>query len=137
MGAGIMPKLTRARLPEDAAEEHRLRKLARSQHAPGNRIQRVRMIVRNWDGLRMPTSAEELSCNPQTVRERVLRLNVAGLEGSGHRLGPGRKLRQTKAEWGRVIALVATAPPGQLVPERMSWSHAMSKSRPIGRSARW
>jgi hypothetical protein len=39
-----MPKLLHARAPQDAAEEHKVRKLANSRHAPSDWIMRARMI---------------------------------------------------------------------------------------------
>ncbi len=47
-----MPKLLRARPPQDQDEERKVRKLARARHAPGDRIARARMIARSWDGAR-------------------------------------------------------------------------------------
>ena len=40
-GAKNMPKLLRARAPHDTAEEQKIRKLANSRHAPGDRIMRA------------------------------------------------------------------------------------------------
>jgi transposase len=110
-----MPKLLRARPPLDAAEERRVRKLAGSRHAPGDWIRRARMIARSWDGLRTAAIAAGLGCHPQTVRERLLRFNAAGLDGLGDRPGAGRKPRLTEAERGVILGLVATEPPGRLV----------------------
>ena len=84
-----MPKLLRARLPLDAAEERRIRKLAGSRHAPGGWIRRARMIARSWDGLRTAAIADELGCHPQTVRERLLRVNAEGSMGSAIGPAPG------------------------------------------------
>jgi transposase len=110
-----MPKLLYARPAQDATEERQVRKLATSRHAPADWIQRARMIVRSWDGLRPPAIAAELNCHPQTVRERITRFNTEGLDGLGDRPGGGRKPRLTEAERSRLIALVAEAPPGRLV----------------------
>ena len=110
-----MPKLLRARLAQAAAEERQVRKLAASRHGPADWIQRARMIVRSWDGLRTTAIARELQCHPQTVRERLLRFNVEGLDGLGDRPGPGRKPRLTEAERSVIIGLVATQPPGRLL----------------------
>jgi transposase len=112
-----MPKLLRARPPQDAAEEQQVQKLARSRHAPGDWIRRAQMIARSWDGARTTTIAADLGCHPQTVRERLVRFNAEGLEGLGDRPGAGRKPRLTEAERSTVIALVATPPPGRLVRE--------------------
>jgi DNA-directed RNA polymerase specialized sigma24 family protein len=68
-----MPKLLRARAPQDTAEEQKVRKLANSRHAPAEWIMRARMIARSWDGLRTGAIAKELGCHPQTVRERFHR----------------------------------------------------------------
>jgi transposase len=110
-----MPKLSRARPAQDATEERQIRKLAGSRHAPGDWIRRARMIVRSWDGARTTAIAAEMGCHPQTVRERLARFNVEGLDGLGDRPGAGRKPRLTEAERSTVIALVATPPPGRLV----------------------
>jgi hypothetical protein len=55
-----MPKLLHARAPQDTAEEHKVRKLANSRHAPADWIMRARMIARSWDGLRTGAIAKEL-----------------------------------------------------------------------------
>ena len=56
-----MPKLLRARAPEDAEEERKVRKLAESRHAPGDWMNRARMIALSWDGLLRTTQiASEL-----------------------------------------------------------------------------
>ena len=103
-----MPKLLHARPPQDAAEERRVRHLAASRHAPGDWIRRAQMIVRSWDGRRTTAIAAELSCHPQTVREKITRFNADGLEGLGDRPGSGRRPRLTEAERSAIIALVAT-----------------------------
>ena len=110
-----MPKLLRARPPQDTEEVHQVRKLANSRHAPGDWIRRARMITRSWDGLRTTAIAQELQCHPQTVRERLLCFNAEGLDGLGDRPGPGRKPRLTEAERSSIVGLVATAPPGRLL----------------------
>ncbi len=110
-----MPKLLRARAPQDTAEEQKVRKLANSRHAPGDWIMRARMIARSWDGLRTTEIAQELGCHPQTVRERLHRFNDEGLDGLGDRPGAGRKRRITETERSLIISLVGTDPPGKLV----------------------
>jgi transposase len=116
-GAENMPKLLRARAPQDGVEEQRVRKLANSRHAPGDRIMRARMIVRSWDGLRTTQIAQELGCHPQTVRERFHRFDEEGLDGLGDRPGAGRKPRITEQERSKIIALVSKEPPGRLLTE--------------------
>ena len=110
-----MPKLLRARAPQDGVEEQKVRKLANSRHAPADWIMRARMIARSWDGLRTTQIAKELGCHPQTVRERFHRFDEEGLDGLGDRPGSGRKPRITEAERSLIISLVGTDPPGRLV----------------------
>jgi len=110
-----MPKLLSARPPQDAEEEHQIRKLAGSRHAPGDWIQRATIILRSWEGQRTAAIAAELGCHPQTVRERVARFNAEGIDGLGDRPGAGRKPRLTEGERSMIIGLVATLPPGRLI----------------------
>ena len=110
-----MPKLLRARPPQDLVEERHVRKLAGSRHAPGDWIRRAQMIVRSWAGRRTTEIAAEVGCHPQTVRQRLARFNAEGLEGLGDRPGAGRKPRITEAERSTIIALSAIPPPGRLV----------------------
>ena len=110
-----MPKLLFARPPKDAPEARQVRKLAGSRHAPGDWIQRARMIAGSWEGLRTTAIAAELGCHPQTVRERIVRFNAEGIDGLGDRPGPGRKPRLTEQERGIIIALAQSTPPGKLV----------------------
>ena len=110
-----MPKLLRVRAPEVPEEERKVRKLARSRHAPGDWIDRARMIALSWDGLRTTQIASELRCHPQTVRERIHRFNAEGLDGLGDRPGGGRKRRISETERSLIISLVGTDPPGRLV----------------------
>jgi transposase len=109
-----MPKLLFARPPKDSDEERTVRKLAASRHAPGDWIQRARMIARSWDGLRTTQIAAELDCHPQTVRERLARFAAEGVEGLGDRPGGGRPPRLTEHERSQLIALARSTPPGRL-----------------------
>ena len=109
-----MPKLLQARAPRDDAEERVIRKLAASRHAPGDWIRRAKMIAFSWDGWRTTVIAAELHCHPQTVRERIDRFNAEGVDGLGDRPGSGRKARLTQTDTSRIVALVATPPPGRL-----------------------
>src|ERR687884_1236801 len=108
-----MPKLLRARPPLDTEEERQVRKLANSRHAPGDWIRRARMIARSWDGLRTGAIAQELGCHQETVRERLARFNLEGLDGLGDRPGAGRKPRLTEAERSTLVALARSTPPGR------------------------
>jgi transposase len=109
-----MPKLLHARPPKDPDEERQVRKLAASRHAPGDWIQRARMIAHSWDGARTAQIAAALGCHPQTVRERLHRFNAEGVDGLGDRPGPGRPRRISETERGRIIALARLEPPGRL-----------------------
>jgi transposase len=97
----------------DAREEHQVRKLAHSAHAPGDWIAHAKMVVRSWDGRRTRQIAEELGCHPQTVRERLRAFNERGLDGLGMRPGSGRKPRLTELERSAILALVKLPPPGK------------------------
>jgi transposase len=108
-----MPKLLFPRPPLDVQEARRVRKLARSRHAPGDWMLRARMIARSWDGLRTTAIAHELRCHPQTVRERIGRFNAEGIDGLGDRPGAGRKPRLTEQERGRIVRLARSTPPGK------------------------
>jgi transposase len=109
-----MPKLLHARPPKDPDEERQVRKLAASRHAPGDWIQRAKMIARSWDGARTTQIAAELDCHPQTVRERIWRFAAEGLDGLGDRPGGGRPPRLTEHERSQLIALARSTPPGRL-----------------------
>lgn len=113
-GVWAVPKVLRARRPRDAAEERKVRKLAGARHAPGDWIQRARMIVACWQGSSIAEIAAQLQCHPATVRQWVHRFNAEGLDGLDDRSGAGRKPRLTEAERSRIVALAATPPPGRL-----------------------
>ena len=108
-----MPKQLTARPPLDALEERQVRKLAHSVHAPADWIAHAQMVARSWDGLRTHPIAEELGCNPQTVREHLHAFNERGVDGLGIQPGSGRKPRLTEQERGRILALVKLPPPGK------------------------
>jgi transposase len=71
------------------------------------------MVARSWDGWRTRHIAEELGCNPQTVRERLHAYNERGLAGLGMQPGSGRKPRLTQLERSTILALVKLPPPGK------------------------
>jgi transposase len=124
-----VPKLLRARAPRNAEEEHKILKLARSRHAPGDWIARARIISLSWQGLRTTRIAEELGCHPQTVRRRLHRFNTEGLDGLGDRPGAGRRARITEQERSKIIALVSKEPPGKLVTEPDGVMHAEDEAK--------
>ena len=108
-----MPKLLRARPPADAEEERKIRKLARSRHAPADWMMRAKMIAASWDGDRTSTIAARLGCHMQTVRERLARFDAEGLDGLGDLPGAGRKRRISEVQRGRIIALARSMPAGR------------------------
>jgi transposase len=108
-----MPKHLAARPALDETEARQVRKLAHSAHAPADWIFHAKLVVRSWDGLRTRHIAEELGCNPQTVRERLQAFNERGLDGLGMQPGSGRKPRLTQLERSTILALVKLPPPGK------------------------
>jgi transposase len=110
-----VPKLLRARVPEDPAEASKIRKLAGSRHAPADWIFRARIVSLSWQGLRTAKIAEELGCHPKTVRKHLHRFNTEGIDGLADRPGAGRKPRITEDQRSRIIVLVSKDPPGRLL----------------------
>ena len=108
-----MPKHLAARPAVDATEARQVRKLAQSVHAPADWIFHAKIVVGSWDGLRTRQIAEALSCNPQTVRERLHAFNERRVEGLGMKRGSGRKPRLTELERSTILALVKLPPPGK------------------------
>lgn len=115
-----MPKLLFAHPPQDGEEEHQIRKLARSHHAPADWVFHARIVVASWSGQRTHVIALALQCHPQTVRERLAAFNERGLDGLGMRPGSGRRPRLTHVERSQILALVRQPPPGKLVRDRDS-----------------
>ena len=77
----VMPKLIKAREPQDARAERRIRRLARSRLGPRDGVLRARMVALSWDGHRVPDIAVALGCHPKTVRARLARFDAGGVEG--------------------------------------------------------
>jgi transposase len=113
-----MPKILRVRAPQDEKEERWVRRLAGSRHGPADWILHARIVVRSWDGERVETIAQELHCDPQTVRRRLHRFDAEGVEGLGDHAKPGRPRRLTAQDDSKLIALARQAPPGRLVTQR-------------------
>jgi transposase len=109
-----MPKLLHARAPRDEWEERQIRKPAGARHAPADWIQRAKIVMLSWAGMRGPAIAEQVGCHPETVRRRLRRFNAEGLDGLGDRPGSGRKARLTQTERSQIIALAKSTPPGRL-----------------------
>ena len=108
-----MPKHLAARPAFDETEARQVRKLAHSAHAPADWIFHAKLVVRSWDGQRTRQIAEELGCNPQTVRERLQAFNERGLDGLGMQPGSGRKPRLTEPERSTILAWVHLPPAGK------------------------
>jgi transposase len=113
-----MPKILRVRAAQDEQEEKQVRKLAGSRHGPADWILHARIVARSWDGERVEAIAQELHCDPQTVRRRIHRFDAEGIDGLGDRPKPGRPRRLTSQDDSQLIALVRQAPPGRLVTQR-------------------
>jgi transposase len=113
-----MPKILRVRAAQDEKEEKQVRRLAGSRHGPADWILHARIVARSWDGEGIEAIAQELHCDPQTVRRRIHRFDAEGIEGLGDRPKPGRPRRLTVEDDSQLIALVRQAPPGRLVRRR-------------------
>ena len=113
-----MPKILRVRAAQDDIEDMLVRKLATSRHGPADWILHAQIVARSWDGERVEAIAQQLHCNPQTVRRRLHRFDAQGIEGLGDRPKAGRPRRLTVEDDSRLIALVRQAPPGRLVTQR-------------------
>lgn len=111
-----MPKVLVARLPIDDAEEQTVRKLTGARHAPGDWIQRAKIVVARWEGVSIKDIAAEVGCHPQTVREWLHRFNTTGIDGLGDRPGAGRRPRLTEDERSRIVAMARTRQP----PDRLT-----------------
>ena len=110
-----MPKLRKARAPQDAREEARIRRRARSRLGPRDCLLRARMVTLSWAGQRVPASAAALDGHPQTVRNRLACCDAAGVDGLRDQPRPGRPRRISEAARSQLLRLVATDPPGRLV----------------------
>jgi transposase len=108
-----MPVFLSARPAGDAVEEQKIRRLAGARHAPGDWIQRARIVALSWAGWHTTAIAAGLGCHAKTVRLWLHRFNAAGLDGLGDRPIPGRPRRLTEYERGRIIALARSVPPGR------------------------
>lgn len=113
-----MPKILRARQPEEEQEARRIHKLAASRHGPADWILHARMVAKSWEGQQVHEIALALHCSEQSVRRRLHRFNAEGFEGLGDRKRSGRPRRLTVEDDSRILALVQHAPPGKL--ERLS-----------------
>jgi hypothetical protein len=125
-----MPKSLYARPPADAEEERKIRKLAGSRHAPGDRIMRAKTILASRQGEPTPTIAARLGSHMQTVRKRPARFNTEGLNGLGDRPAAGRTPRITERERGRIIAPARATPPGRPVREDAGGPSAAHEAGP-------
>ena len=99
-----MPKQVKARAAQETQEEHQVRKLAKSHHAPADWKFHAPMVVESWAGKTPDELATELGCHPQTVRIHLKRFNAEGVAALGMRPGSGRKPRLTEQERSRILA---------------------------------
>jgi hypothetical protein len=133
-----VPKLLSARLPKDAEEERKIRKLAGSRHAPGDWINRARIVFLSWQGLRTARIAEELGCHPKTVRQRLHRFNAEGIDGLGDRPRTGRRLRLTELERSKIIASSRWSPRTPRASSLPSLTaYLVPRTRPRRPTGRW
>jgi transposase len=87
---------------------------AAARHAPASWLERARIITLSWDGAQVGQIAAQLGCHPRTVYRWLHRFNAHGLDGLGDLPRSGRPRRPSGLERGRIIALVASDPPGRL-----------------------
>lgn len=109
-----MPKHLQARTACDEREEHQVRKLAGSHHAPADWKFHAQMVVESWAGKTPQEIATTLSCHQRTVRIHLNRFNTEGVNGLGMREGAGRKPRLAEQERGQILVLAKRPPPGKL-----------------------
>src|SRR5215831_13451355 len=109
-----MPKHLQARPAQAEREEHQVRKLAGSHHAPADWKFHAQMVVESWAGKTPNEIATELKCHAKTVRIHLACFNREGISGLGMQCGSGRKPRLTERERSRILALVKQSPPGRL-----------------------
>jgi transposase len=109
-----MPKQVKARAAQDPQEEHQVRKLAGSHHAPADWKFHAQMVLLSWVDKTPNEIADELNCHAQTVRIHLKRFNAEGIAGLGMRPGSGRKPRLTERERSQILALAKQEPPGHL-----------------------
>jgi transposase len=103
-----------ARPPADPTEERRIRRLASARHAPASWLERARIVTLSWDGAQVGQIAAQLDCHPRTVYRWLHRFNQGGIDDLGDLPRSGRPRRLSELERGRIIALVASDPPGRL-----------------------
>lgn len=77
------------------------------------------LCMRRWwpearDGEQVEAIAKELDCSTQTVRRRLHRFEIEGIEGLGDRPRMGRPRRLTTEDDSRIIAPARSSPPGKL-----------------------
>jgi transposase len=109
-----MPKQVKARAAQDEQEEHQVRKLAKSHHAPADWKFHAQMVQESWAGKMPKEIAAELNCHRQTVRIHLARFNAEGITGLGMRPGSGRKPRLSEQERSKILVFVKQPPPGRL-----------------------
>ena len=97
----------RTMAPEEADT---IRRLAHSRTAPARVVERARIVWLASQGHLVPTIAEELHLDADTVRLWVKRANAKGLHGLEDKPRSGRPATYSPEEVGEVIAAALTSP---------------------------
>ncbi|GEO16646.1 helix-turn-helix domain-containing protein [Microvirga aerophila] len=93
-----------------AAEHAAVQKLAHSRTAPAQRVQRAQIIWRASHGESTSVIAARAGLDGETVRKRIRRINVEGLEALKDRHRSGRRPTYTPEQTATVIASALTKP---------------------------
>ena len=93
-----------------AAEHAVVQKLAHSHTAPAQRVQRAQIIWRASRGESASAIAARVGLDGETVRKRIRRFNVEGLEALKDRHRSGRRRTYTPEQTATVIATSLTKP---------------------------
>jgi hypothetical protein len=87
---------------------------ASARHAPASWLQRARIIALSWDGAQVDQIAAQLGCHQRTVYRWLHLFNAGGIDDLRDLPRSGRPRRLGELDRGRIIALVASDPPGTL-----------------------
>jgi transposase len=93
-----------------AAERAAVQKLAHSRTAPAQSVQRAQIILRASCGESASAIAAQVDLDGETVRKRIRRFNVEGLEALKDRHRSGRRPTYTPEQSAAVIATALTKP---------------------------
>ena len=93
-----------------AAERAAVQKLAHSRTAPAQSVQRAQIILRASCGESASAIAAQVGLDGETVRKRIRRFNVEGLEALKDRHRSGRRPTYSAEQTATVIASALTRP---------------------------